>query len=73
MRLVSSDKSPTIGEVIKRYDNYYVWDGDDWVRVKDPQKGRVKSMIKEFENDPKLFNEIMVEMRNRKINKIKNG
>ena len=74
--LSSKPLNPNPGEVVVQDGSFLMWDGNDWVNV---QMGgyddsyRKDELIDEFEKNPELFNEIMVEMRNRKINNIKNG
>ena len=63
-----------IGEIIIKNGVYLMWDGQDWVEVQlEPHDDshRLEELVDEFEKNPDLFNQVMVEMRNRKINKIK--
>lgn len=47
--------------------------GFEWVPVNYNDKYIKSELIDEFEKNPELFNDIIIEMRNKKINKIKNG
>jgi len=37
-----------------------------------PRDKHIMDLIKEFKNDPELFNEVLIELRKDKIDKIKN-
>jgi hypothetical protein len=58
--------NPQSGEIM-------VWSGDDmgWVSIAEEGGLTKEDILEEFERNPELYNEVMVEMRNRKINKLK--
>lgn len=64
MKLLDVCVNATDGQVL-------VLDNNQWIPVdKEDNKYTKKELIDEFEKNPDLFNEIMVEIRNRKINEI---
>ena len=73
--LSSKPNNPQNGDVVISDGEYLMWDSNSngWVPVQmEPNdEYRKEELIDEFENNPDLFNEIIVEMRNRKINQIK--
>ena len=46
-----------------------IWNKNQWTPI-DQSKFNKDEIIAEFEKNPELYNKIIVEMRNRKINKI---
>ena len=65
--------NPQSGDVVVQDGEFLMWDGNDWVAIQmEPhdESYRKEELLDEFEKNPELFNEIMVEMRNRKINNI---
>ena len=48
-----------------------VWDSNNWVHLATEGGITKEDILEEFERNPELYNEVMVEMRNRKINKLK--
>lgn len=50
-----------------------VWDGkiNSWIPIAEEGGLTKEDILDEFEKNPDLYNEVMVEMRNRKINKLK--
>ena len=76
MKIDSKPINPTTGDVTIEGGEFLMWDGNGWVAVQmeaHNEEYRLEELIDEFEKNPELFNQVMVEMRNRKINKIKNG
>ena len=74
--LSSKPTNPQSGEVVIENGAFLMWDGNNWVEVQmysGDDSHRVEELVNEFEENPDLYNQVMVEMRNRKINKIKNG
>ena len=67
-------KNPQMGDVVlDDFQGVMVWDQvfNNWVPIKPPNHNyRRDRLLDEFEKNPDLYNEIMVEMRNRKINNI---
>ena len=69
---VSKPDNPIYGEVYRtEMEDHLMWDGNDWVLVSlEPSKYCKEELIAEFEKNPVLYNEVMLEMRNSKINDI---
>jgi len=65
--------NPKVGDI--RHDpkegEVLVWNGDEWISLAFEGGLTKEDILEEFEKNPELYNEVMVEMRNRKINKFK--
>lgn len=69
-------KKPHVGDVVLEGGEFLMWDGYSWIPIQmEPHDDshRLEELIDEFEKNPDLFNQVMVEMRKRKINNIKNN
>ena len=69
---VTIPTNPITGDVVLKDGEFLMWEGNGWVAVQmEPGNGyRKEELLDEFEKNPELFNEIMVEIRNLKINNI---
>jgi len=72
VRLNSNGTTPIQGDEAYDTDNgkVLVYDKGNWVPMY-PNTLEKERILEEFEKNPELYNEVMVEMRNRKINKFK--
>jgi len=78
MDITTLKKAPIVPRVGELHHNsqsgeILVWSGDDmgWVPIAEEGGLTKEDILEEFERNPELYNEVMVEMRNRKINKIR--
>lgn len=63
---------PQKGDFALFDDVFKCWDGNQWCYLQNPGEPiyTVNDIISIFERDPDLYNDVMVEMRKRKIDKI---
>jgi len=73
LRLNSSSTTPMVGEIAHDTESgqVLIWDSHTWVPIAHEGGLTKEDILEEFEKNPELYNEVMVEMRNRKINKFK--
>ena len=68
-----NDKKPTTpitGDTVIENGEVLVWDNGGWIPVIPNDKHTEEELVDIFEGNPELYNRVMVEMRNRKINNI---
>ena len=77
MRYIDYDKvdNPMLGDTYydKKGSNFLIWDGNSWkeIMMNDNMIDRRTKLIEEFEQNPELFSDIMIELRKRKIEKLR--
>jgi len=72
--IIPQNQNPMIGDL--RHEpstgDILVWGDGGWIPIANEVNLSKDDIIDAFENNPELYNEVMLEMRNKKIKKIKN-